>query len=147
MNTLPFEMNSRLTSKFFVDQPGARDFTIIVDCESAVYRDWKAATNAGYDKVVAPNKMIGGFIDTAIEKLVGQPIAGLVAKEEFFFTPGLPVYVGERIEVEVSVEGWNPLGRNLRLRVITWKTGDNQDTKPVFCHGFVELHLKEGNVA
>ncbi len=143
--THPFESNSSLAVSFLVDKDTVRTLARISGNDSSVHRNWKAAVDAGFEKLVATNSLVTSYFDTVMERLVGHPISGLVLKQELYFTKGFPVYAQDTIDVEVSVEGWNPLGRKLRLRVIAWKAVDDREARKALCHGFVELDLSTTN--
>jgi acyl dehydratase len=98
-------VGDKLQNTFFVDRDDIRHHSRSAGSSNAVHISWISATQAGYEKLVAPNSLVTSYAETVVSSLIGLPLPGRVSEERIRFAK--PVYASDRVVVEACVSTWN----------------------------------------
>ncbi len=113
-----------LQKTFYVDRDDIRHHSRCAGSANSVHISWNAATQAGYEKLVAPNSLLTSYAETIVSLLIGLPLPGRVSEEQIRFAK--PVFAGDRVVVEACVSSWNAQTGAMNVSVSIRKEGDSE---------------------
>jgi len=96
---------ANLQNTFYVDRDDIRHLALLSGNSRREHINWEAATNAGFERLVAPNALIVSYMEAVLCSLFDTSIAGRLTDLTMGFKK-TPVYAGDRITVSVNVEVW-----------------------------------------
>ncbi len=94
-------VGAKLQNTFFVDRDDIRHLARLSGNGRREHIDWQAATNAGFERLVAPNALIVSYFEAVACALFDVCAAGRLTDLTMGITN--PVYAGDRLTVSVSV--------------------------------------------
>lgn len=94
-----------LQNTFYVDRDDIRHLARLSGNGRREHINWEAATNAGFERLVAPTALIVSYFETVVGALFDTSTAGRLTDLTMGFKM-VPVYAGDRISVSVQVAVW-----------------------------------------
>lgn len=96
---------ANLQNTFYVDRDDIRHLARLSGNTRCEHVNWEAATNAGFERLVAPNALIVCYIETVLCSLFDTAVSGRLTDLTLGFKM-TPVYAGDRITVSALVNVW-----------------------------------------
>ena len=116
---------ANLQKIFYVDRDDIRHLARLSGNSRREHINWEAATDAGFERLVAPNALIVSYMEATVCSFFDTSIAGRLTDLVMGFQKN-PVYAGDRITVSALVNVWIEETQCACVTVQVQKEGSNQ---------------------
>lgn len=116
---------ANLQNTFYVDRDDIRHLARLSGNSRPEHINWQAATNAGFERLVAPTTLIACYFETVLCSLFDTSVAGRLTDLTMGFQM-TPVYAGDRIAVSALVNIWIEETQCACVTLQVQKEGSNQ---------------------
>ena len=116
---------ANLQNTFYVDRDDVRHLARLSGNTRPEHVNWEAATNAGFERLVAPNALIVSYMEATVCSLFDTAVSGRLTDLTMGFQKN-PVYAGDRITVSALVNVWIEETQCACVTMQVQKEGTNQ---------------------